>query len=82
MEGNLLFDSEFFHIYCSTHILCLIVQEIIKGTLITCHKIRERFAYIKGSEGKMRNFEKCQEVSVDTSVHLGWVCPLDGTLHI
>ena len=72
LHGNLVCDGEFFHIRCCAHILHLIVKEGLAVASGALHKIRESVKYVKGSDGRMKNFWDCvQQVgSIDVGAGL------------
>ena len=66
LQNGLLCDGDFFHVKCCAHILNLIVQESLKVTKEALYKIRERVKYVKASEVRLRQFQKCiAEVHLD-----------------
>ncbi|KAH1162580.1 hypothetical protein GYH30_001185 [Glycine max] len=57
--NGLVSGGEFSHIRCCAHILILIVQEGLKVVGPAINKIREIIKYVKGSEGRMKDFKAC-----------------------
>ena len=56
----------FLCVRCCAHILNLIVQEGLKVAKEALYKIRESVKYVKASEGRLRQFQKCvEEVYLD-----------------
>ena len=66
LKNGLLCEGDFFHVRYCARILILIVQEGLKVAKEVLYKIRESVKYVKASEGRLRQFQKCvEEVHLD-----------------
>ena len=76
LSNSLLFNVEFFHIRCSTHILDLIVQDGLKVASDAFLKIRQSVHYVRASESRKKQFFQCVEKvgRIDTSIGLRSDC--------
>jgi len=71
LSNSLLFDEEFFHIRCPTHIMNLIVQDGLKVVSDAFHKIRQSVAYVREQSRTLQFFERVRNVGdIDTTIGL------------
>ncbi|XP_057795202.1 zinc finger BED domain-containing protein RICESLEEPER 2-like [Salvia miltiorrhiza] len=61
LQNSLLCGGEFFHVRCAAHILNLIVQEGLKTVEDALKRIRNSVKYVKATDGRLREFQKCIE---------------------
>ena len=76
LSNSFLLNGEFFHIRCSAHILNLIIQDGLKVSSDTLHKIRQIVHYVRSLESRMKQFSQCvkQVGGIDTSIGLRLDC--------